>query len=61
MSVHRTLPKVITVECSSHRRWRRDYNDRRPYGALGHLTPSEYAEQRQTHGSEAAELQLAPV
>lgn len=34
--------------------WRRDYNDHRPHGALGHLTPSEYAEQGQTHGSEAA-------
>lgn len=21
--------------------WRRDYNDHRPHGALGHLTPSE--------------------
>ncbi len=42
-------------------RWRRDYNDRRPHGALGHLTPSEYAEQGQTRGSEAADLQLEPV
>lgn len=41
--------------------WRRDYNDRRPHGALGHLTPSEYAAQGQTHGSEVADLQLAPV
>jgi putative transposase len=41
--------------------WPRDYNDRRPHGALGHLTPSEYAEQGQTHGAEAADLQLAPV
>jgi putative transposase len=41
--------------------WRRDYNDRRPHGALGHLTPSEYATQRQMNGSEAARLQLAPV
>jgi putative transposase len=41
--------------------WRRDYNDRRPHGALGHLTPSEYARQRQTSGSEAANLQVAPV
>jgi putative transposase len=41
--------------------WRRDYNDRRPHGALGHLTPSEYAAQGQIHGSEAADLQLAPV
>lgn len=34
---------------------------RRPHGALGHLTPSEYAEQRQQPSSEAATLQLAPV
>lgn len=40
--------------------WRRDYNDRRPHGALGHLTPSEYAAQGQLHGSEVAELQLTP-
>lgn len=41
--------------------WRRDYNGRRPHGALGHLTPSEYAKQGQTYDSEAADLQLAPV
>jgi len=42
-------------------RWRRDYNERRPHGALGHLTPSEYAERGQTQGSEAANLSLIPV
>jgi putative transposase len=36
--------------------WRRDYNDHRPHGALGHLTPSEYAEQGQSPGSEVAAL-----
>ena len=41
--------------------WRDDYNHRRPHGALGHLTPSEYAERRQQTTSEAAPLQLAPV
>ena len=41
--------------------WRDDYNHHRPHGALGHLTPSEYAEQRQKPTSEAAALQLAPV
>jgi putative transposase len=41
--------------------WRRDYNDRRPHGALGHLTPSEYAEQGQTQNTEAADLHLRPV
>jgi putative transposase len=28
--------------------WRVDYNQRRPHGSLGHLTPDEYAQQRQT-------------
>ena len=41
--------------------WRDDYNHHRPHGALGHLTPSEYASQRQKPASEAAALQLAPV
>ena len=41
--------------------WRDDYNHHRPHGALGHLTPSEYAERRQQPTSEAAPLQLAPV
>jgi putative transposase len=41
--------------------WRADYNHHRPHGALGHLTPSEYAEQRQTPTSEATALQLDPV
>ena len=36
--------------------WRRDYNDHRPHGALGRLTPSEYATQGQNHDAEAAEL-----
>ncbi len=27
--------------------WRVDYNQRRPHSSLGHLTPNEYAEQRQ--------------
>ena len=41
--------------------WRDDYNHRRPHGALGQLTPSEYAAQRQKPTSQAATLQLAPV
>ena len=43
------------------RAWRDDYNHHRPHGALGHLTPSEYAERRQQPTSEAPALQLAPV
>jgi putative transposase len=27
--------------------WRVDYNQRRPHSALGHLTPTEYANRRQ--------------
>jgi len=27
--------------------WRRDYNEHRPHGSLGHLTPAEFAAQRQ--------------
>ena len=27
--------------------WRLDYNQRRPHGSLGHLTPTEFVEQRQ--------------
>jgi transposase InsO family protein len=33
----------------------------RPHGALGRLTPSEYAEQGQTQRSEAARLHATPV
>jgi len=32
--------------------WRQDYNGRRPHGALGNLTPSEYAERGQDRTSE---------
>jgi putative transposase len=41
--------------------WRHDYNDHRPHGALGRLTPSEYALRRQIQGAEAAPLQVGPV
>jgi putative transposase len=37
-------------------RWRRDYNEHRPHGALGHLTPSEYARSGQKRALGAAEL-----
>jgi putative transposase len=37
--------------------WRVDYNQRRPHSSLGHLTPNEYAQQRQlTRAAEAASL-----
>jgi transposase InsO family protein len=41
--------------------WRDDYKHHRPHGALGHLTPSEYAERRQPPTREVVALQLDPV
>jgi len=40
--------------------WRYDYNYQRPHGALGQLTPSEYAGRDQQR-TEAARLQLSAV
>ena len=34
--------------------WRLDYNQRRPHGSLGHLTPNEYAARRQEQRAEQA-------
>lgn len=36
--------------------WRVDYNDHRPHGALGHLTPSEYARSGRKRDVERAPL-----
>ncbi len=36
--------------------WRIDYNEQRPHGALGHLTPSEYAKAGQKRSPDAAEF-----
>ena len=36
--------------------WRIDYNDHRPHGALGHLTPSEYARSGRKRHAEGAPL-----
>lgn len=41
--------------------WRQDYNQFRPHGALGQLTPSEYAERGQKPASEVTEFQLRAV
>lgn len=35
--------------------WRRDYNEHRPHSALGHLTPSEYANRGQARAAEATD------
>jgi len=35
--------------------WRRDYNEHRPHSALGHLTPSEYANRGQKQAAEATD------
>ena len=37
--------------------WRIDYNQRRPHGSLGHLTPTEFVAQRQV----MATAEAAPV
>jgi putative transposase len=36
--------------------WRNDYNQQRPHGSLGHLTPSEYVRKRQNQPTAAAAL-----
>lgn len=38
------------------RSWRQDYNHHRPHGSLGHLTPSEFANQGQQAEAEARKL-----
>src|SRR5215471_8572455 len=37
--------------------WRLDYNERRPHGSLGHLTPSEFVAQ----GQVTTTVEAAPV
>ena len=47
----------VTIEA-----WRVDYNQRRPHSSLGHLTPNEFARQRQEDRTgEDVPLQLQPV
>jgi putative transposase len=41
--------------------WRLDYNEQRPHGALGRLTPSEFANAGRKAAPEVAELQLKTV
>jgi len=41
-------PVRVDGRCASKiEAWRIDYNQRRPHSSLGHLTPNEFAEQRQ--------------
>lgn len=41
--------------------WRIDYNEQRPHGALGHLTPSEFAKSGRRQANEGADLQPKTV
>ena len=41
--------------------WRVDCNQRRPHSSLGHLTPDEYAEQRQNRGVEEVAFSRAEL
>jgi putative transposase len=41
--------------------WRIDYNESRPHGALGNLTPGEYAQSGLKRDPEAPDLQLKTV
>jgi putative transposase len=42
--------------------WRIDYNDHRPHGSLGDLTPREFTEQAaNTGGQEAPNFHVSPV
>ena len=38
--------------------WKDDYNTRRPHGSLGHLTPSEFAQNGQAALTKASRLQV---
>lgn len=55
--------EFISLEDAKQRieAWRRDYNDHRPHGALGNLTPSEYVKRSQETAQKEAKLQLEPV
>jgi putative transposase len=50
--------EFISIDAARQRieAWRVDYNDHRPHGALGHLTPSEYAKSGQKRSAEAADF-----
>jgi putative transposase len=54
LNVHEFLSIDHARQVIEH--WRQDYNEHRPHGALGHLTPSEYARSGRKQTFEAAEL-----
>jgi putative transposase len=55
--------EFVSIEDARQRieAWRQDYNTCRPHGALGHLTPSEFAQAGRKRTSQTTELQLSPV
>lgn len=50
--------EFVSIEHARQRieAWRVDYNEHRPHGALGHLTPSEYAKAGQKRSPEMADF-----
>ena len=50
--------EFVSIEHARQRieAWRVDYNEHRPHGALGHLTPSEYAKVGQKRSPDAADF-----
>jgi len=50
--------EFVSIEHARQRieAWRVDYNEHRPHGALGHLTPSEYAKAGQQRSPDAADF-----
>jgi putative transposase len=50
--------EFVSIEDARQRieAWRRDYNEQRPHGSLGRLTPSEFAKSGQQRRLEVANL-----
>ena len=44
----------LATEIQRNEARRIDYNQRRPYSSLGHLTPNKYVQQGQNSGAEKA-------
>ena len=61
LDYEKTSPSVVeftSIDEAKQRieAWRVDYNEHRPHGALGHLTPSEFANAGQKRRTEAADF-----